>query len=357
MALSTKRHTNNLSWFDNKKFMLPSNKKAYFLATIAELLSQGFSLNQSLQFMKLLMVKQLHLIEKVEEDLSQGLSFEKSIQPLGFSLNVIAQLFYAQRQGRFINSLIDNANRLETMDNYKSQLIKIITYPLLMGIFLLALLFGMRMFLLPQIASFISQDVYDNNALVRLLIGFFNYLPQIFIFILACALLLYLFIDFYLMRLTYIKRYQFLIKIPLVNKWFRQYTSYHLSKELGHFFFGGYSIQQVIEVLIEYPIDPFLTEVAQYMNQQFIQGISLDDMIVNLGIFTDELPLIIIQGELTSQIAQKFQIYSDAIFKELMDDLTKKLNLIQPIMFILIAVLILALYLMMMLPMLTMEGI
>ena len=41
----------------------------------------------------------------------------------------------------------------------------------------------------------------------------------------------------------------------------------------------------------------------------------------------------------------------------MLTDIAKKINYIQPILFILIAVLVMAMYLLMMLPMLTMEGI
>ncbi|UUX34231.1 competence type IV pilus assembly protein ComGB [Fundicoccus culcitae] len=357
MATSPKKRTNNLNWFKRTPSTLKDKQKAYFLQTISELLEQGFSINQSLQFLKLLMLKNVALIEAAEEKLAQGLPFEKSIQEMGFSLNTVAQLFYAQKQGRFIESLMDNAKQIETVDRYRKQVLKIVTYPILMSIFLILLLFGMRTFLLPQIATFISQDVFDRNILIRILINFFNYLPQLVGLIFAFCLIAYLFFDFYLMRLPYIKRYKILIKLPFLKSWIKQYCSYRLTKELGHFFSGGYSIQQVIELLVSYPIDPFMTELAIYMNEDFINGIPLTQIVSDLGIFTDELPLVIYQGELISQVGKKCLIYSSNIFTELMDDLTKKLNLLQPVLFIIIAVLIMALYLMMMLPMLTMEGI
>lgn len=357
MDTSTKKHTSNLNLFSRSATTLKEKQKAYFLQTTSELLSQGFSINQSLHFLKLLMLKKVHLIELVEKRLAQGIPFEKSIQELGFSLNTVAQLFYAQKQGRFIEALMDNAKQIETANCYRKQILKIVTYPLIMSAFLIFLLFGMRTFLLPQIASFISQEVFEQNFLVRLLVNFFNYLPQIFCLLLAISLLFYLFFDFYLMRLTHLKRYQILVKIPLINKWIRQYCSYRLTKELGHFFSGGYSIQQIIDLWISYPIDPFMTEIANYMNKEFINGTALTHIVSDLQIFTNELPLVIYQGELISQVGTKCLIYSSSIFTELMEDLTQKLNMLQPILFMIIAVLIMALYLMMMLPMLTMEGI
>lgn len=355
MDTSTRKTIFNLSLFDRQEKSFKTKDQIYFLRTLAELQDEGFSMQQSLNFQKLLMKNHQNILGDIINSLASGNSFEKSIQPYGFSNQIIAQIFYGQRQGNFTKTLKAISQQLEKIEKYKNQLVKTLIYPLFMSVFLLALLIGMRSFLLPHIASFISQELYDEQFLVRLLVGFFSYLPQILLFTLAILLFIYLFIDFYLMRQTYIKRYKILVKIPLIRKWTRQYVSYLLSRELGHFFASGYSIQQIIKLLIDYPINPFLTELAQVMNDSLSQGLDMVDIIEDLEIFTQELPLVIHQGELTSQTAHKCSHYSQRILSQLMEDLGRKLNYVQPIIFIIIAVLIMAMYLLMMLPMLSMD--
>ena len=74
-----------------------------------------------------------------------------------------------------------------------------------------------------------------------------------------------------------------------------------------------------------------------------------------MNLFSIELPMVIYQGELTSQTAQKCKVYSDKLFHDLMEDVAKKIGYIQPFLFLVIAILILGMYLTIMLPMLTME--
>lgn len=355
MAILTKRLTHSLKWFKRQPKKITAKQRPYLLKTLSELLAEGFSLSQSLIFMQLLMKPQASLIEQVIQSLGQGQTFEKSIQPLGYPISVVAQLFYAQRQGRFLIALEASAAQLQQIQTYQSKILKVLTYPLLMAGFLIALLFGMRTLLLPHIISFIAQDTYDTNGLVRLLIGFFTFLPQISIALLAFLLIVGLLTDFYLMRLTHIKRYQLLRRLPIVSKWIDRYCSYKLARELGYFFEGGYSLQQTIDVLTLYPVDPFLTEIAIRLQNGMVQGTPLATIISEMKLFTDELPLVIYQGELTSQMAQKCKVYADKIFHDLWEDIAKKINYIQPIMFLLIAVLVMAMYLTMMLPMLTFE--
>lgn len=56
MATSTKKFTPHLKWF-NRTTTFPKKYHAYFLKTVAELLEQGFSIQQALVFMQLLMKK------------------------------------------------------------------------------------------------------------------------------------------------------------------------------------------------------------------------------------------------------------------------------------------------------------
>lgn len=355
MAILTKKLTHSLKWFKRHPRKITAKHRPYLLKTLAELLAEGFSLSQSLIFMQLLMKPQASLIQQVIHSLGQGQTFEKSIQPLGYPISVIAQLFYAQRQGRFLVALEASATQLQQIQAYQSKILKVLTYPLLMSGFLIALLFGMRTLLLPHIISFISAETYESNGLVRLLIGFFTFLPQIGIAVFACLLIITLLADFYLMRLSHIERYQLLRRLPFFSKWINRYCSYKLARELGYFFEGGYSLQQTIDVLTLYPVDPFLTEIATLLQHGMVQGTPLATIISEIKLFTDELPLIIYQGELTSQMAQKCKVYADKMFHDLWEDVAKTINYIQPIMFLLIAVLVMAMYLTMMLPMLTFE--
>lgn len=336
---------------------LPQKTQIYLLNLLHELLSEGFSLNQSIQFMILLMPKHKESLEYVNNELMIGHSFESTLEELGFSLSSKAQLFYAQRQGKFIDALKIVADHLQTKSDYKDKMIKALIYPVIMTVALVILLFGMRAFLLPHITSFISAEMYEEQILVRILILFFTYLPQIFGLTLSISLILYLILDFYVLRLPLLERFKIYHKIPMIRMWSISYCTYKLAKQLGNFFASGYSILQIVETLDTYPIDPFLTEISKVIRDELISGTPLPEVLENTHLFTEVFPIIVRQGELTSQTAQKCLVYSDKLFHDMLTDIAKKINYIQPILFILIAVLVMAMYLLMMLPMLTMEGI
>lgn len=355
MGILKKRHTKNSKL--SKSLKIKATKQPYVLKTLGELLAEGFSLHQSLQFMQILMKKETQSFDYMISKLEEGSSLESSLELLGYANSIIAQIFYAQRQGRFIDALLEASQQIEEAQGYQRKLVKMLIYPLFLGIGLIGMLFAMRLFLLPQIASFITQEVYDQQMLVRILVAFFTYLPQIFGILLACVLIIYGSIDLYLLKQTELRRYQILTRIPGLRKWVKSYSSHIVAREIGHFFKGGYSIQQTITVLIDYPINPFLSEVAAQIKVGMLNGEDLADILKDLAIFTDELPIVIYQGELISQTAQKCQLYAKKVYTDLMEDVQAKLSLVQPVLFILIAILVMSMYLLMMLPMLTMEGI
>lgn len=346
--------THTLKWFKESK-TLPIKLRPYFLNTLAELMSQGFSINQSLVFLQLLLLNHQEKIEKVIEQLQQGKSIEKALHPLGYHISHIARLFYAQKQGRFILALEEISEQLKQELEFRKQLVKALAYPILMAIFLVLLLFGMREFMLPHIATFITEEVYESHLIVRVLISFFTYLPQITLIILSIILIAYLLFDFYLMRLPELKRYQLLASMPLVKRWIKAYCTHKISRELGYFFQGGYSIQQMLDTIIKYPIDPFLYAISKEIHSGMIQGESLTNILEELKIVTKEFPLIIQQGELTSQTGQKCLMYAIKLHEDLLEEVARLIGMLQPILFIIIAILVMGMYLLMLLPMLTME--
>ncbi|WP_428882401.1 competence type IV pilus assembly protein ComGB [Facklamia sp. P12950] len=355
MDTSLKKSMNTLKFFNTEKLLFNQEEKIYFLQVLAEMLDEGFSIYQSLQFMKILLPKRILIINQMLEKLNVGQSFDQVLLNYGYSNRIAAQLFFAQRQGRFIQALFEIVNHLKKIRSYQKKLIKTLIYPCFLMLFLSCLLFAMRHWMLPHILSFIDQEILKTHLLARYLLILFTFLPQISISFLAVILIIYLAIDFYLLRLPVINRFQHLVKIPLFGKLIRKYVSYRLADELSYFYAAGFSMQETLDLLISYPIDPLISEIADYLQQQFLAGSELSDSLENMGIFTKTLSLVIYQGELTSQTGQKCKLYAKKIFEEVIEDLNKKLTLVQPILFLIIAIIVMAMYLVLMLPMLTME--
>lgn len=358
MAIFQRNTTINLKLFNwRQPKTIKFKDQSLFLQTLHELLIDGFSMSQALVFMEILLPQYRPLIKILVEHLEAGMSLEKGLRQIGYPLEIVAQLFYAQKQGRFYESLLTSANALKRKYDYYQQMIKTLSYPSIMFLFLLVLLLGMRAFLLPHIVSFITEDVYQTNMMIQLLVTFFSYLPQILLGFLGSIIIICLLVDLLLLRCRYLTRMRVLLKVPLLNKWLKMSSTYKVSKTLGYFIAGGFSMQQTLAFIMQYPIDPFLSELAQVLHDELLGGAELSVVLNQSKLFRAEFGMVIQQGELTSQVAKKCLMYAEKIYSDMMDDIAKKISYLQPLLFILIAVLVMSMYLLMMLPMLTMEGI
>ena len=136
MASSMGRPTCNLKWFErfNQPKKLPLVQQAYVLSVLADLLGQGFALSTALQFLALLMPKYQVLLLKVDAALVEGQSLEKSLAQLGFGTKIVAQLFYASRQNRLQEALVQAAQRLHQARLFRKEMAKQLAYPGMMGL-------------------------------------------------------------------------------------------------------------------------------------------------------------------------------------------------------------------------------
>lgn len=334
---------------------IPSSHWPYVFQTMGELIDNGFSLHQIFNFLGMLLPKYRHLFKQVDDDLGQGYPLETALEQLGFDIGLKAQIFNAQKQGKLSQGFIQISQELQQIVTFRKSLLKVLMYPIFLTVFLIIMLFSMRYFMLEQITGFVSQATYDQYLWVRVLIQFFVFLPQIMMGIISLVLIVVALYHVYLRRYPMLRRYRILVKLPILKGLVRKYCSYKVARDIGHFYGAGYSIQQTIMYLLKYPIDPLMTSVAQTLHEGYLQGTPLNIQLEKMAIFTEEFPLIIKQGELTSQLAQQCQIFSQKVFKEFIDDIMRKISMIQPILFLGIALIILAIYLLMMMPMLTMS--
>ena len=139
--------------FMKKKPQLPRRATEALLVTFTVLLESGFSLQESLQV--LLRSRQFSepVIEQLIVHLAQGQSFAAAVAPLSLSATEKSQLHLAERHGDLTATLRRMVDYHTLVNKQKQLLYKVAAYPLLLLVFLLAALFGMHRFLLPQLLS------------------------------------------------------------------------------------------------------------------------------------------------------------------------------------------------------------
>lgn len=123
-----------------KRIFKPSNKltkkqQQLFLKLLADLLANGFNIQESFSFMKKSNALPQHSITFLVEGFSSGIALQALVEELGFSTMVSAQLSFATAHGDLVGTLQAISEHFFQTEKYRQQFYKIISYPLLLIVF------------------------------------------------------------------------------------------------------------------------------------------------------------------------------------------------------------------------------
>ena len=340
----------------NKRWV--TTVQAQFLLRCSDLLKEGFSLHDALQFLQVIFPKQAAQLSKVIERLAKGDAFEQTLPDLGFHNQIITQLALTQQSRQFATVLAHCGTMLLTKKEQTDKLRHLLIYPALLIVFVISMVLTMRQFFLPQMQLLIEPTAQAKYPYVSVVLWVIEWFPHLLLGILLVSLLVFLGLRKWYQRLPALKQARCLVSLPLCGRWFRQYHSSFVSRELAQLLKQGIPLHDMMLLLQQQQQQTLLRELAQQLNQQFRDGQSLADSLLATKLFEPTMSYIIRHGEQTSQLSVKLALYSNECWQHLLADIGRKMTWLQPIIFIGVALFVLIVYLTMLLPMFTMiEGV
>lgn len=316
-----------------------------FLTLLIALLQNGFSIQESLQVIQRTGQFPAGPLETFTSHLQNGLPMGACFEAIGFNQGQVLQINLADSHGDLPYTLATILQHMELFEKQKKEIQKVASYPMLLLIFVFTLLFSMRFFLLPSLLD--SGAINQQHWGVR----FINYGPfvllGVFLFILMVALLIHL----YFRKKSVIERGNFIMKIPLVRSLFAVYQTSYFALEWGKLFKQGLEAQQIVEQMNHIKGHLLLIAVANEVHEGMNRGGMLSEQLTKYSFLMKEFPLIIYQGEIKGRLGEELLLYSQLLLTNLVAKIEKGIQWIQPVIFLFVAVLILAIYMAMLLPM------
>lgn len=334
-----------------KKFMkrtansFSKNETQDVLSLLAELLQNGFNLEQSLDFLLVIKSKNKKQIKQIKRRLIQGNGLSESLGLLNLTDSQKAQLSFAEVHGDLISTLQTMTEQMTDKEKQKQHLIKLISYPILLLVFLFGAVLGMKCYILPQMTELYTQD---NNKNIGLLIV--NNSPVVIGLLLVISLLIYFLVKSYLAKKTAIQQANWWSKIPIVNQFYKAYYTSLFASEWGRLLVQGMEFREVVLIMTGKNYTPLMREMAKGIEKEIEKGISINGPIKEWRFLKPELNLIILQGEVKGDLGKELLIYGRREWDALVRLGDKKMRFLQPIMFLLIAVLIISVYSALLLP-------
>lgn len=313
-----------------------STQQADYLLIISKLLRNGFSLSQSMNCLRLL-DKQNSVFEKIHQDLKVGKMVSQALVHLKLPDVVFNQLVIAQDHGKIDLALQQTGILLQSQAKQKNKLKELLAYPCFILIFLLTMLIGMKAYIVPQLT--ITGSGQSIDWFLKLLLGIF--------------LLLVVAIFILILKLHQKHEYQraiTLVKLPLVGKIYLCFYQFLILQGLGMQLSNGMNLYDICESNKRFQKGSIQSHLSAKFIKGLVSGKNLLQMIESEVFLPDQLIVILQAGESGRQLAEDLLLMSELKFEEIQKRLKKVLNLIQPILFGVIAIVIIVTYLIVLLP-------
>lgn len=347
MDISVKRIVKNTKFHKAKK----NNIQASFLLKLSKLTAEGFVLKEALQFLGTIMPKEQDWIKTIVTGLEGGKRFDEMLKEVKFPERITAQIYLSLIHGRFAEALQSSGKYLSEKSRQEKQLSKLFQYPILLLGFMSGVVLAIRMILLPNLLSLGIRDAKNSSIVTFLAVSFVQYFPYLLVFCLLSLGSMGMFFYYSLNQQSAIKKAVTLTSIPYFGKMTRLYYTSYFSYEWSQLFKSGLQLNEMIQLMQTNSTTKLMQEVASGIEKSLIEGKNFKQSMEELPFFNEELGLIVLHGEATSQLGSELAVYSEDCKQQLTEKIEKNLSYIQPIMFILIALIILCVYLALLLPM------
>jgi competence protein ComGB len=283
------------------------------------------------------------IAETFRTEFANGGSFANGLRRLGFPNAVVLQVEFADVHGDLIGTLRSIKKYSETKKRQQEKLIKVASYPIILLLFLIALVVALRVYLLPQLSA--STNMADSTGMRALFVA-----PYVVIGLVVFGLLAFFVSRTLLNRKSHIARCEIFAKIPIVRTFYIEYMTSFLSREWGKLFEQGLEMKDIVELMESLQSYPLLTELSQQMETKLVQGVTFNEQVEQWSFVKKEFGLMIRQGEVKSKLGKELMLFSDICWKSLLFRLEKLMGLIQPAVFLFVGAMILSIYAAIVLP-------
>lgn len=347
MDISVKKTSKNTKFLKSKQTVV----QASFLIKLSTLVSEGFALKEGLQFLVTIMPKEAYWITTILKGLEKGNRFDEMLRQSNFPERTTAQIYLSLVHGRFAEALKTSGIYLEEKSKQEKELLKLLQYPILLLGFMTGVVLVIRTILLPNLMQLGIGQSKEQSLAAFLSITFVQYFPYLVAVFFTVGFILMMLFYYHLNKQTAIKKAMTLTAIPYFGKLIRLYYTHYFSYEWSQLFKSGLQLNEMISLMQTPSTTKLMQEVAVKIERSLMEGKNFKESMNELPFFNKELGLIVLHGEATSQLGSELALYSEDCKQRFTGAIEKSFSYIQPLIFIIIAVIILCVYLALLLPM------
>ncbi|WP_262173343.1 competence type IV pilus assembly protein ComGB [Saccharococcus sp. Marseille-Q5394] len=322
-----------------------------FLGRLSLLMQEGYTFHDGLVLLMPHHSKQYsELLIQVEKDLKDGLGVTEILRRLGFSSNILLPVIISEVDGRLADALKGIAERMKQSQERKRKLRSLLVYPIILFFFLAIFLVVFRSYFLPNLQTMAVARNEAGTGFVTLLPLLVSKIPDVMLGFGVLIIVMAWIGNLIYRRLLPFEKIRFLLAIPFVGPLHSKWKTRDFAGEIGGLLQSGLSIQDSLEVLVEQEVDPILGEIAKTIKGHVIYGENFDTAIQLTVGLRKELCAYAKHGSDTGHLGKELLLLSENLHDMIEEEMARWLALLQPILFAILAVCILAAYLALLLP-------
>ena len=335
--------------------ILDEENKIYFIQRLSELIEHGYMLEDSIEFLLFQYDVSLEKIDSLKLELSHGKKLSDLLRYLGYSTFVTSKMKFAEDYGSIEDMLLEIENYLRIKKEQKEKVIKTLRYPLILTIALITLIMVFNLLVIPQFENIYTSSSIKMDIQTILLIKIIYYTPKIISIIVILSIIV-------LVYMIYIRKYRkniflnTLMYIPKIRVYARLYYSYKFTLELSLFLMSGFSLKTALEVIIEENYDYYLTYFSKKIMRDLDKGLSFEEAIASIKFFDKSVEKFVIHGINNGLIDRELKLFSELMLDTFLTSLDKMLRKFQPVLFAILAFVIIGLYMVILMPIFNMAS-
>ena len=337
------------------KKALDKENKIYFIKRLYELIDHGYMLEDSLEFLLIQYEVADDEIKKIKEKLSNGSKLSDILGYLGYSQLIVSKIKFAEDYGRIEDMLLEVETYLKIKKIQQEKVIKTLRYPLFLTLTLICLIMVFNALVIPQFENIYTSSNIKMDLQTIILIKSLYYIPKI-ISIIFLLILICVGYTFYTIKYKPNLFLKSLLYIPKVRNYSKLYFSYRFSMELSLFLMSGFSLKTALEVMVEEDYDYYLTLFSKDILNELDQGIGFENAIGKIKYFDKSMRKFVSHGKNNGLIDKELKLFSELMLDTFLTSLDKNLKKLQPILFGILAVVIVGLYMVILLPIFNMAS-
>lgn len=335
--------------------ILDEENKIYFIQRLSELIEHGYMLEDSIEFLLFQYDVSLEKIDSLKLELSHGKKLSDLLRYLGYSTFVTSKMKFAEDYGSIEDMLLEIENYLRIKKEQKEKVIKTLRYPLILTIALITLIMVFNLLVIPQFENIYTSSSIKMDIQTIILIKMIYLTPKIISIIVILSIIV-------LIYMIYIKKYRkniflnTLMYIPKIRVYARLYYSYKFTLELSLFLMSGFSLKTALEVIIEENYDYYLTYFSKKIMRDLDKGLSFEEAIASIKFFDKSVEKFVIHGINNGLIDRELKLFSELMLDTFLTSLDKMLRKFQPVLFAILAFVIIGLYMVILMPIFNMAS-